>query len=241
MQLIIDIGNTLSKIARFEGRTIQGITRVEHAETHEAIEQMIQETPPDVIGFANVNAEHLDLPSPFLGVPAYNVKTCPLPITLSYATPASLGIDRLCGAVAASARYPDQAVLSIDLGTCITYDLTVNGDFKGGGIAPGYAMRLKAMHRFTERLPEVKANKELPYIGTDTAGSMLFGAGRGMVAEINGIIAHFKTSYPELKVILTGGDQSTFEQHVENPIFAAPNLVLEGINEILLHHIAQSN
>lgn len=241
MQLIIDIGNTLSKIARFEGRTIQEVSRVEHAETHQAVAKAILETKPNAIGFANVNAEDLDLPNEFQGVPAYNVKDCSLPITVSYATPETLGIDRLCGAVASSARHPGQAVLSIDLGTCITYDLTVNADFKGGGIAPGYAMRLKAMHRFTERLPEVQANEELPYIGTNTTGSMLFGAGRGIVAEINGIIAHFKATYPELKVILTGGDHSTFEQHIENAIFAAPNLVLEGINEILLHHIAQKS
>ena len=98
-------------------------------------------------------------------------------------------------------------------------------------------MRLKAMHTFTERLPVVNTPTTPPTIGTDTAGSMQFGAFQGTVHEMNGIIAQFRAEHANLKVILTGGDYSTFEQRLENPIFAAPNLVLEGIHEILLHNI----
>ena len=46
----------------------------------------------------------------------------------------------------------------------------------------------------------------------------------------------FKHKSARLKVILTGGDTSLFEQHIENAIFAAPNLILEGLNQVLLYN-----
>ncbi|MDR3296998.1 MAG: type III pantothenate kinase, partial [Prevotellaceae bacterium] len=78
----------------------------------------------------------------------------PLPITNSYSTPQTLGHDRLALAVAATTYEPHHSVLVVDMGTAITYDLvTGHGEYLGGNISPGIAMRFKALHANTGRLP----------------------------------------------------------------------------------------
>jgi type III pantothenate kinase len=161
----------------------------------------------------------------------------PLPIKTNYQTPSTLGIDRICGVVAGNKYFPGNTVLVIDMGTCITYDLIdANKMHLGGGISPGYKMRLDAMHTFTSRLPQADASQKIPELGTSTIDSLLFGAGQGMKAEIDGMTSFFSAKHPNLKVILTGGNHLMVEQGDENAIFAAPNLILEGIHEILLHN-----
>jgi type III pantothenate kinase len=67
-----------------------------------------------------------------------------LPISINYTTPNTLGNDRIANAVALSVLYPKQNSLSIDIGTCIKYDmLSENNAYLGGGISPGFGMRLK--------------------------------------------------------------------------------------------------
>ena len=42
--------------------------------------------------------------------------------------------------------------------------------------------------------------------------------------------------YPELKVVIPGGDAPFFERRLKNKIFANPNLNLIGLNYILEHN-----
>ena len=62
---------------------------------------------------------------------------------------------------------------------------------------------------------------------------MLSGAVAGAKHELVGYINHYKTVYPEIKVILCGGDANYFDKMNELDIFVLPNLVLEGLNAIL--------
>jgi type III pantothenate kinase len=157
-----------------------------------------------------------------------------LPIEISYETPETLGVDRVLGAIGAQNIFPSKNTLSIDAGTCITYDLVVDGIFIGGAISPGVQMRLDAMHKFTDKLPNLKKNDQIVTFGTSTTSSMLMGAESGAIEEMKGFIRTFSDQIENLKVILTGGDASFFEGHVENATFAAPNLVLIGLNKVLL-------
>ena len=77
----------------------------------------------------------------------YLTAETPVPFVNKYATPHSLGIDRLALVAGAVTRFPNRNVLIIDAGTCITFDIvTDRKEYLGGAIAPGIAMRLKAMH-----------------------------------------------------------------------------------------------
>lgn len=183
-----------------------------------------------------LNAEDLDKINSDPSVLMVTHQT-PLPLKLKYETPETLGIDRICLAVGGATLFPGEATLMIDAGTCLTYDLvTSDGQYLGGTIAPGLQMRLKAMHTLTSKLPDLPLDGETPPLGTSTETSMRMGAQTGAALEMDAFIRHYQRQHPKLKVILTGGDAPFFERHIENAIFAAPNLVLQGLHEILLHN-----
>jgi type III pantothenate kinase len=65
--------------------------------------------------------------------------------------------------------YPGINTLTIQTGTCITYDIVDSmGQYLGGGISPGLDMRFRAMHTFTAKLPLVKKEKIAFLTGKNT-------------------------------------------------------------------------
>jgi type III pantothenate kinase len=158
----------------------------------------------------------------------------PLPFKNLYRTPENLGKDRIAAAAGAFAAFPDTHTLIIDMGTAITFDiLTSAGNYLGGNISPGLAMRFRALHAFTSRLPQLEKDEFSDDPGTDTRSAIISGVQKGILYEIQGYIEHFSKLYPGLKVILTGGDGDFFAKPLKSPIFVIPNLVLCGLNFIL--------
>lgn len=165
----------------------------------------------------------------------------PLPFRNAYATPHTLGKDRLAAVAGAWARFPGQNCLVIDAGTCITYDvLTAEGVYLGGNISPGIQMRFKAMHAFTASLPLVEAREAEQLIGQSTETAMRHGVMWGALWEMEGMIAAVQNQWPRLNVLLTGGDRVYFEKNLKTRIFAHSDLVLEGLNKILEYHVQHS-
>lgn len=161
-----------------------------------------------------------------------------VPINNAYVSSETLGADRIAGVVGAYAQFPDKNNLVISLGTCITYNLMQkNKTFRGGAISPGLHMRFKAMHTFTDLLPEVSADGDLLLLGYDTETCMRSGAINGMAAEIDGMISTFAAQYPDFNAILTGGDAPHFATLIKSKIFADPDLVLKGLNLILNYNV----
>jgi type III pantothenate kinase len=157
-----------------------------------------------------------------------------IPIVNLYETPSSLGKDRLASAVAASFLFPKQNAIVINAGTCITMDFVdKNNQYHGGNISPGIAMRLKAMNKFTARLPLVEACLNKNLIGKTTKEALQNGAVRGAIYEVEAFISRLTKEYGSLKVIISGGDAYFFGNQSNFKIFAHPNLVLAGLNEIL--------
>ena len=153
-----------------------------------------------------------------------------------------MGRDRLAGAVGAYHLYPNTACLSIDIGTCITYDfLDAEGVYHGGAISHGMRLRFKSMHHFTANLPLVKRQRLDSVLGFNTVSSMASGAQFGMSFEIDGYFYHIRSQYPDFKVLLSGGDTSYFVSQLKSEIFAHPNLVLSGLNQILEYNASISH
>jgi type III pantothenate kinase len=162
----------------------------------------------------------------------------PLPIMNAYLAPESLGNDRIALATAAYMLNPGKNTLVISLGTCITYNFVQkNKTFRGGAISPGLQMRLKAMHQFTDKLPEVAVDGDLLLLGYDTATCMRSGAVLGMAAEIDGMIKEFENQHPDFNAVLTGGDAPYFASKIKSKIFADPDLLMKGLNLILKHNV----
>ena len=158
----------------------------------------------------------------------------PLPIKILYKSPTSLGNDRIALAVGAITNFPNKNVLVIDAGTCITYDL-INSkkEYLGGSISPGIQMRYNALHQFTSQLPLLESVDTAMLTGVNTEESIHSGIINGVFVEIDGIIQRYTNQYPEIKVIVTGGNAKFFDKGLKNTIFAKPNLLMEGLNKIL--------
>lgn len=164
--------------------------------------------------------------------------TTGIPIENNYLTPETLGKDRLAAIVGASTLMPKSDILVIDAGTAITYDfIDSNHRYSGGNIAPGLNLRLRALHEFTQKLPKVVPKAETPLLGNSTESAILSGALYGIVFEIDGYIDALKIKYPQLSTFLTGGSTFYFDTKLKNAIFAERNLVLIGLNRILLYNV----
>ena len=163
----------------------------------------------------------------------------PVPIKLSYATPETLGPDRIAAALAGWQLSGGGNVLTIVAGTCITYNVVeTNGHFTGGAISPGLNMRLEAMHHFTGKLPLVRMKGDFPLTANTTESSLRSGALNGAVREVAGMIASYKSLYPEMKIVISGGDGAFLAEALKNGIFARPDLVAEGLNTILEYNVS---
>ena len=92
------------------------------------------------------------------------------------------------------------------------------------------------MHAFTSSLPLIEQLDESPLVGKTTAESMKSGVLNGIMGELEYFIAQHREQHDDLKILFCGGDYARFESRLKEPIFAAPNLVLTGLNSILRHN-----
>ena len=233
MKLIIDIGNTLVKYAIFSSDEIVIIYKKNDVEIS-FIQDLIQKHNVNDVIISSVR----DKVDRDFGIKTlYLNHLTPLPITINYETPETLGNDRIANVVAASVLYPNKNILIIDAGTCITIDfIDQNKEYQGGRISPGIEMRYKSLHKYTSNLPKLTISNTAQQIGKDTNSSIVSGVEKGVVAEIETIIDDFKNENEDLFVIVTGGDTFFFENTLKNSIFADQNLVLKGLNEILKYN-----
>ena len=241
MYLIIDVGNTRVKVAVFETDTIKEVFTFEKKNIIPELKKIISNfsiSNSIVSSVANFTDEETKKIAELLN-PVFLDSNTKVPFENLYKTPKTLGVDRIALASAAIKKYPNQNVLILDAGTCITYEfITDEGNYLGGAISPGIAMRYKALHTFTSKLPLLKANELENFIGTDTESSIHSGVINGVCNEIDGIIAQYQKKYPDLTVVLTGGDTYFLSKQLKSVIFAHPNFVLEGLHTILIHNLA---
>jgi type III pantothenate kinase len=236
MQAGLDIGNTRSKLGLFESQQKIKVVNIGRtiADLETAVEQyQIQDLIVSSVSGDLVNDEELVHK---LNQFIWLTHNTPLPITLDYHTPETLGRDRVATAVGAWSIYKDEptATCIIDAGTCITMDIvTGDGRYLGGSICPGITMRLKAMNNFTSNLPFVELKDWEPGLGKTTEEALLLGAGQGVICEIDGFIAKMNRQFSKLTVILTGGDADLIEKKLESKIFLHPELLFVGLREIL--------
>lgn len=238
-RLTIDTGNTRTKWTVFNNNTIidEGISITQDCDVFQNIisEYTINKTILSCVG--KNNPELLSLLKSKCSLFLELSHQTPLPLSLSYDTPKTLGKDRIASAVGANYLYPNSDLLVIDLGTCNTFDvITKKGEFLGGNISPGCETRLKAMNHFTSSLPLIQMGNPKRLIGKSTQEAMLNGTFYGMVYEIDGIISELKLKYPQIVCILTGGWAPNFENQIKSPKFAEKNLVPIGLNQILRHN-----
>jgi len=235
--LILDFGNTQLKYGVFEESNLkqQGIVA-----DLDALEKLVAELKPENVAISSVSLPAEEVLKT-ISVPGKKVELThktELPITNLYQTPETLGKDRLAAILGAAFLFPKTDCLVIDAGTCITYDfLDASGNYHGGLIAPGLVMKFRAMHTFTSRLPFLEQAAFVPELsGKTTAQAMQSGVYNGTLAEAEGIIKRYEEQAGNLHIILCGGDATFFETNLKGRIFAIPELILLGLNSLLIEN-----
>ena len=233
MNICIDIGNTNAKLGIFKENEL---LEVRQNVADRGIVKIIKDLNPEHVLLSSVRkgiGNIVERSSKIANTIVLSQLT-PIPIANLYKSPETLGVDRIAAVVGARHLHKDKNCLVIDLGTCITYDLLdKSGVYHGGGISPGIDMKLKAMHKFTSKLPVVAAKGQAELIGKTTKECMLSGAIHGTIAELEGIISRYRQYFNDLTILFCGGDAIFFESKIKDHIFAVPNLVLVGLNQIL--------
>lgn len=236
MNLVIDQGNSSSKIAIFKGDKIVFENTYKSFSVDEAQElqkqfEIKKGIRSSVVGDDDRLSEYMcselqrwiDL-----------TNETEIPIENLYKTPKTLGRDRIAACVGANYLQPNQNLLVIDAGTAITYDVVnAQNQYVGGNISMGVDMRRKALHDYTAKLPLVEIPEDVPLIGTTTEEAIASGIITGISGEIQSYIDEISVIYPKVLVFLTGGSAKCFERRIKNRIFAYPNLVQIGLNRIL--------
>lgn len=238
MNLVIDLGNTYSKIAVCSGTEIIESVISEKVSNKE-IAYFISGYPDlqgaiisSVVNHSRELIDYLDATfDTFLEL----TNTTPLPLVNLYKTPETLGYDRIAAVSGAHTIFPGKNVLVIDAGTAITFDMvTAAGEYIGGNISPGLNMRFKALHKFTSRLPYLVPEEDaIQLLGKTTDEAIVSGVVNGLVYEIKGYISAVSEKYKNLRVVITGGDANSFDKRLKNSIFVVAHLNLIGLNRIL--------
>lgn len=242
MYLVIDIGNTNQKAALFDasGQLLQ-ITLKKQLEI-EDLEPWLSAYDIRASIISSVGNDNPKLSNRLSEQVPTKVfsSALRLPVGIQYATPKTLGTDRIANAVGANQLFPNENVLSIQVGSCLVTDLvTADNQYIGGTIAPGLRMRFRALEHFTAKLPLINPKPVDFLAGNSTEQSILSGVVNGLACEIDGLISLYTEQYSNLKVVMTGGDAQQLEGLLKNSIFAAPNLVLLGLYKILRFNAAE--
>jgi len=235
MNLIVDIGNTSTKLAVYKGSKAISVSRINDLSCEEFEKKLTDKRIRKVIVSSVKRLPHFitDLlvsHIPFVHILTYKSK---LPFTIEYETPESLGADRIAGVAGAYNLFPGENVLIIDAGTAITYDFLSGTVYKGGNISPGIEMRFKSLHKFTSRLPLLSIRENYTFPGLNTNDAILAGVLNGSIYEINEYIRTFEKKHKNYKIILTGGDSGYLKDKLTHKVTYMPEIVIDGLNYIL--------
>ena len=152
---------------------------------------------------------------------------------IDYATPATLGQDRIVAACGAW-NLCRRACVVIDAGTCITIDyIDAQGIYRGGAILPSAELQLLAMHQHTARLPlpEIDYTAYYQPLGRSTNEALLDGAICGTRYAVEGMVDHYRRQNNDIAVIYTGGVGEFVCGQMADAEYR-PTLVFEGLAAI---------
>lgn len=242
MKLIIDKGNTRTKVAVYKQKELLSVTAVDCLEVN-FIRELLSKYDVSATIFSTVSGEEK---KEVMSCLADNTtlftmsEELLLPIQINYSPKNSLGKDRIAAIVGGYNMFPKESVLVIDAGSCICIDfIDSEGIYKGGSISLGFQMKSKALNTFTARLPLVEINEnKVSVCSLNTFDCIKSGIINGTIAEIRGMIDMIsKEQDSEFKIIVTGGDANLLSENLNIQALVEPNLVLQGLNTILDYNI----
>ncbi len=237
MNLLIDIGNSLTKVAISNNKKIIKEFKFKKFEVSDLF-NMIKEYNITFSALSNVSEPNDSLVKALKEKTVFfsfnkNIK---LPFKLNYDIN-EVGDDRLALMCAAKRDFPENNVLVIDLGTCITYDIkSAQNNYKPGGISPGLKMRIKSISQDAFNLFETDLDYPKKLIADNTKTSLDIGVIGGIKFEIEGFINKYQSLFDNLIVVITGGDSKFLSGKIKNTIFTSSNYIFKGLDYLIEHN-----
>ena len=216
MNLIVDIGNTLVKLAVFDGGRIVAQRCVERLHPS-MLGELLEGRRAAKAVVASTRGEADDVVEtvrPYADYLLEFTSQTPVPVANAYHTPETLGRDRL---------------------------VTADNTFRGGCISPGMKTRFRALHDYTACLPLCGPTESGELQGLTTEEAIRLGVMNSLTFEIEGYMARMEKKIDDLCVIFTGGDAKYFAKRIKNTIFANCNLVFCGLDRILEYNASEEH
>ena len=249
MILTIDIGNTDTMFALFEGATCRGEWRVATQAKRTADEYNVW--LGHFLAQAGLSAKQIkhaviscvvprslfsitQMVERLLGKPALVITRQVMEeigMRVDTDRPEEVGADRMINALAAWNQFKCAAII-VDFGTATTFDVVnENGVYSGGVIAPGINLSLEALHVAAAKLPNIAVQRPKYAIGRTTEAAMQAGIYFGYLGLIERIVAEVKSEMNGTTplVLATGGLGGLFSKASEVIDHYLPDLTVEGL------------
>ncbi|MBB5870758.1 type III pantothenate kinase [Allocatelliglobosispora scoriae] len=220
MLLCIDIGNTNTVLATFEGEKIIHSWRVKTEARNTADELgllfrgLLSGDNVQITGVAACSTVPAALRTLrtmlaryYAGVPTVivepGVKTG---VQLAIDNPKEVGSDRVVNTLAAFHLYGGPAIV-VDFGTSTNFDaISDRGEFLGGVLAPGIEISVEALAARAAQLRKVELVKPPRVIGKNTVECLQSGVVYGFAGQVDGVVTRMIAELgPVTAVIATGG------------------------------------
>ena len=222
MLLAVDVGNTHTVLALYEGSHLAHHFRIESAkgstsdEVHVLVRQLLA-----LAGVAPERVRGSILSSVVPELSEVLVSACRaafrhemlvvgpgmktgMPILIE--SPREVGADRIVNSVAAFERTKSGTIV-VDFGTATTFDcISPKGEYLGGAIAPGVQIAAEALFVRAAKLPRVELAKPPRAVGRNTTHAMQSGILFGYVGLVDGLVERLRAElgFP-CRVLATGG------------------------------------
>ncbi len=239
MLLAIDVGNTNTVFAVFEGSEIRGQWRAatdaqrtadEHAvwfsqlmsrkalNLDDILDVVLSTVVPQCLSALKLLCEQYCGCTPLV----VGDSDVALGIAVNVSQPGEVGADRLVNAIGGHHQYEGPLII-VDFGTATTFDaINADGSYEGGIIAPGINLSLESLHQAAAQLPRIAISRPEKVIAKSTVPAMQSGIYWGYIGLIEGIVRRMKDEYGgDMKVVATGGLA---------PLFSDGTLVIDVID-----------
>lgn len=244
--LIMDVGNTQTVVALFDGPDILQswrLTTARHRTRDEwgALLQSLfhfSSLPMDEICGVAISSVVPPADRPiremvhrYFGLEPFTVGPgIRTGVPILYDHPSEVGADRIVNAVAVAHKYGTPAIV-VDFGTATTFDV-LNGDgaYVGGAIAPGLGISAEALFEHAAKLPKVDIQKPARVVGRTTVASMQSGLYYGYAALVEGLVLRIREEYGPVDLVpATGGLAPVIARDCPSITHVDENLTLEGL------------
>jgi type III pantothenate kinase len=243
MLLTIDVGNTSTGIAVFDGDQIasknklmtpdevsiiflKSLVKKEH---RSPIANIIVSS---VVPFVDESLKQ-SIKDYFKKDPIFIDHTTKIGLKLKIDNPAEMGADRIADSIGAL-HFFDPPFIIIDSGTATTFDvISRNMEYLGGSIFPGIELSTNSLAQKAAKLGRVHFSPPESIMGTNTESHIKAGIYYSYIGGLTYMIKEYKKIVGnDAKVIATGGLVRHFQHKIEGVDLYEPDLIYYGLKKI---------